>query len=142
MSDLRFPKKRKNGKKLSVTKVQELFNAAIRRRDWHCVMYHSPHAGQLEASHFFTVGGNAALRFHPDNCHTQCTKHHFSEFHLDNPLPYTRWMEKYIKNLEWMETHRKKTVKYNQANLEVIAELCINNKLRELKRFIESLIGE
>lgn len=142
MSDLKYPKKKRTKKKYTTAKVQDLFNAAIRRRDGHCVMYHSPHAGQLEASHFFTVGGNGAMRYHPDNCHTQCTKHHFSEYHMDNTLPYTRWMEKYVPNLEWMETHRKREVKYNQANLEVIADLCIHDKLRELKRFIESLIGE
>jgi hypothetical protein len=134
---LRFPKKQRKTKKLTPTKVQIEFNAAIRRRDCNCVMSHSEHSGQLQASHFFTVGGNGALRFYPPNVHAQCAKHHHNEFHHDNPMPYARWMQEHVQEFSWMEDNRKREIKYNQQVLSEILAYCMSDNLIELGFYIE-----
>lgn len=140
MPELKFPKKRKGPKKITVTKVQELFNAAIRRRDNCCMTAHSPCSGNLECSHFFAKGGNGSLRFYPPNCLTQCSAHHF-EFHQRNPMPYVRVVEARGK-LEWMEASRRKTIKYTQEVLRTVIAYCAKDDLRGLERYIEELIGD
>lgn len=134
---LRFTKKQRKTRKLTISKVQMEFNAAIRRRDGACVMCHSEHAGPLQASHFFTVGGNGAMRFYPDNVHAQCAKHHHAEFHHDNPLPYARWMEANVQSFSWMEDNRKREIKYNQQVLAEILAYCQADELVELGLYIE-----
>jgi len=134
---LRFPKKQRKVRKLTIAKVQQEFNAAIRRRDHSCVMYHSEHSGPLQSSHFFTVGANSALRFYPPCAHTQCMKHHYSEFHHDNPMPYARWMQENVPEFAWMEDNRKREIKYNQQVLEEILAYCLSDNLIELGFYIE-----
>lgn len=134
-------KTKKAARKITVSKVQTIFNAAIRRRDGMCVMA-GDHAGNLECSHFFTVGGNGALRFYPPGAHTQCTSHHHAEFHNDNPLPYTRWMQVNVAELDWMEDHRKTIIRYSQPTLHAIAEYCKKDAMVQLQQFIEALIKE
>lgn len=138
MSDLKFPKKKRGAKKLTASKVQEYFNAAIRRRDNCCMTAHSPCAGSLECSHFFAKGGNGSLRFYPPNCITQCTGHHF-EYHNRNPMPFVRIVESHGR-LEWMETARRKTIRYTQEVLRTIAEMCQKDMLYDLTKYIEELI--
>lgn len=141
MSDLAFPKKPKKSKKAKLTpaKVQPFFNTAIRRRDMHCVMTHSECSGNYEASHFFAVKSNGALRFYPPNVHTQCSRHHLAEYHNDNPLPYVEFMMG-LPELEWMEQVRKRTVKYSQETLATILSLCKADDLEGVKVLIERLI--
>lgn len=105
-------------------------------------MTHSAHAGNLEASHFFTVGANGALRFYPPNCHTQCTKHHKAEYHEDSPIPYTDWMRANVPELDWMDAHRKITIRYGQPVLREIEDLCKRDRLDEVQALIEILIKE
>jgi len=138
MADLKFPKKKRAKKKLTVSKVQELFNAAIRRRDNCCMTAHSPCSGNLECSHFFARGGNGSLRFYPPNCFTQCSAHHF-EYHNRNPMPLVRVIESYGK-LEWMEAARRKTIKYTQAVLETVAAYCLKDQMRDLTKYIEGFL--
>lgn len=137
-----FPKHKKpKAPKLTLPKVQVEFNAAIRRRDQWCIMSHSACAGKLEASHFFAVGGNSSLRFYPPNCHTQCTAHHQAEFHNNNPLAYTEWMQANVPQLEWMRVARKREIKYTQDRLKEILALCKSDQLEALALYIEALLG-
>jgi hypothetical protein len=128
-------------RKIKISKVQTLFNEAIRRRDGSCVMA-GPHSGNLECSHFFTVGGNGCLRFYPHCAHTQCTSHHVAEFHHGNALPYVRWMQVNVAKLDWMEDVRKTIIRYSQPNLRQIAEYCRTDQLGQLAEYIEDLIRE
>lgn len=139
---LKFPKKNKRPKKTPIARVQKVFNEAIRRRDGFCVMDHSGHAGNLEASHFFSVGANGSLRFYPPNVHCQCTKHHKAEFHNDNPLPYADWMRAHVPELEFMEQNRKRIIRYTQPIRDRIEELCKADRLDELQDLITSMILE
>ena len=144
MGDLAFPKKPRKPKpkkkripKLTVTKVQAEFNAAIRRRDIYCVT--SGSQDSLQASHFFEVGGSSALRYHPDNVHSQSAGEHLT-FHNRNVMPYTRWMEANT-DLEWLERARTRSIKYSQSVLYDIMAMCKADKLDDLRIYIEGLIG-
>ena len=132
--------KRPKKKKLTPAKVQAIFNTAIRRRDGGCVTNDVTCKGRLECSHFFTRGGNGGLRFHPDNAHAQCSNHHF-EYHNRNPLPYTRWMEEHV-SIPALEALKTKTVRYTQPVLKEIVRLCDEDKLDELKEYVESLMED
>lgn len=143
---LKFPRSGKKPKvskkgKLTAAKVQPIFNAAIRRRDGGCVMIHSDHRGNLEASHFFAVGSNSALRFYPPNVHCQCSKHHVAEYHNDNPMPYVDWMQENVTQFVWMERNRKKSIRYTQEVLQKIRMLSETDNLSELQTYIEELIN-
>lgn len=138
---LKRTKRTKRLSSIKISKVQTLFNESIRRRDGMCVMA-GGHNGNLECSHFFPVGGNGCLRFYPPNAHTQCSSHHVGEFHNGNTLPYGRWMEVNVSQLEWMEDHRKTIIRYSQPTLRIIADYCRRDCIYELTSFIETLIQE
>lgn len=134
-----FPKPKKTKKKkLTPKKVQEYFNAAIRRRDGRCM---TPFycKGALQASHFFAVGGNGGLRFHPANCWTQCAGCHF-EWHNRNPMRFFDLMRKKPEKLTWLENHRTRTIKYTQEVLQRISELCLQDRLDVLEDYICDLL--
>ena len=132
--------KKKKVKKLTVTKVQDAVNKAIRERDGQCINSDGSCCGRLEASHFFGKGGNGGLRFYPMNIHGQCSKHHF-DHHQRNPLCYVRWMQENCpEELEWMETARKRVVKYSQPVLRDILSMAKRGALDELTEYIRALI--
>ena len=138
MSGLKFPKSKPKKRKLTVYKVQIAFNAAIVRRDGSCVT--SGGRDNLQCSHFFAVGGSSSLRFYPPNAHAQTAGEHIN-FHNRDVLPYVRFMEAYVPELEWMERARKSSIKYSQPILEQILEYCQHDELEELQEFIEGMIG-
>lgn len=131
---------RKN--KISLSKVQESFNAAIKRRDGSCMVRdYEPCCGQLECSHYYTVGSSPALRFYPLNAWTQCQLHHWKHhniwkaadpFSYESHLKRTQWMK-----TEFMETHRYSYIKYTDDLKAEIIRLCNADKLDELQRLIE-----
>jgi hypothetical protein len=126
--------------KLTAAKVQKLFNEAIRKRDNGCINK-GECSGNLECSHFYPVGGNSGIRFHPDNAHTQCSRHHF-DHHNRDPLMYVRWMERYKPEvLEKLEIMRHNAIRYNQSTLREIKALCKSGDLDTLRELIESLHG-
>ena len=85
---------RKN--KISLDKVQEAFNSAIKRRDMRCMIRDfEPCCGQLECSHYYTVGSSPSLRFYPPNAYAQCQKHHLKH-HLNS---YLELMKKFPRCL-------------------------------------------
>ena len=126
--------------KISIDKVQEAFNSAIKRRDCRCMVKDfEPCYGQLEASHFFTTGGNPALRFYPLNCYCQCQRHHWKH-HNDKNCGY--WYENWMK--EWhladydkMIFLRHRYIKYDDELKAEIIRLCNADKLDELQKLIE-----
>jgi hypothetical protein len=95
--------------------------------------------GALQASHFFAVGGNGGLRFHPGNCWTQCAGCHF-EWHNRNPVKYFELMYAFPERFDWLQRNRTVPVKYTQERLNRIAELCVQDKLIELEEYINNLI--
>ena len=132
--------KKKKVKKLTVTKVQDAVNKAIRERDGQCINSDGSCCGRLEASHFFGKGGNGGLRFYPLNIHGQCSKHHF-DHHQRNPLCYVRWMQENCpEDLEWMESARRRVVKYSQPVLRDILDMARRGALDELTEYIRALI--
>lgn len=126
--------------KISIDKVQEAFNSAIKRRDCHCMIKDfEPCYGQLECSHFFTTGGNPALRFYPPNAYAQCSKHHWKH-HNDKKCScwYENWIkENHLEDYDKMVLMRHKTIKYTDELKAEIIRLCNADKLDELKELIE-----
>ena len=129
---------RKN--KISLDKVQEAFNSAIKRRDMRCMIRDfEPCCGQLECSHYYTVGSSPSLRFYPPNAYAQCQKHHFNHHNkLDDSMMYQDWLdENYPKEAEYMQTVRSRYIKYTDDLKAEIIRLCNADKLDELKTLIE-----
>lgn len=124
--------------KISLTKVQKAFNAAIKRRDCRCMVRdYEPCGGQLECSHFFSVGSSPSLRFYPPNAWTQCQKHHWNHHNKGVPF-YMEWIG-YYHFMEWqlMESLRHRYIKYTDDLKAEIIRLCNADKLDELKELIE-----
>lgn len=128
---------------ISITKVQTAFNEAIRRRDVICrVRDENPCKGSLQCSHFYPVGSNSTLRFYPHNAFGQCAGHHLSH-HNRNPAFYCRWItETYPSQVSYMESVRKKTIKYSQEVLRTIYTLCEDDNLIDLEEYIRSLLKD
>lgn len=126
--------------KIPLEKVQEAFNAAIKRRDGRCMVRdYEPCCGGLECSHFFTVGSSPALRFYPPNAYAQCQKHHWNHHNKkESAEVYERWMhENNFPDCADMESMRNKYIKYtNELKAEII-KLCNEDRLEELKTLIE-----
>ena len=135
--------KKKKVKKLSVAKVQDAVNKAIRERDETCVVRDGRHtcAGILTASHYYAVGGNSTWRFYPPNIHAQCFGHHGIHERGQEPFFYRRWMQEYFQeDLEFMETNWNASVKYSQPVLRDILDLARRGALDELTEYIRALI--
>lgn len=129
---------RKN--KISLDKVQEAFNSAIKRRDMRCMIRdYEPCCGGLECSHFYTVGSSSALRFYPFNAWAQCQRHHFNHHNkIDDSMMYQDWMdENHPKEFAYMQTVRSRYIKYTDELKAEIIRLCNSDRLDELKSLIE-----
>lgn len=129
---------RKN--KISLNKVQEAFNSAIKRRDRRCkIQDYEPCSGELECSHFFSVGSSPALRFYPLNAWTQCQKHHWNHHNKKEWADaYEDWLRRnHLEELETMEGMRHRFIKYTDELKAEIIKLCNADKLDELKELIE-----
>jgi len=134
-----FPKKSK-ARKLTVSKVQILFNEAIRRRDVACITCHATE--NLQSSHFIAVGGSGGLRFYPPNAHAQCCGCHRFVFHMGDVMPYVNWMRSNVDELDWMDANKKGEIKYNQAVLSIIKALCESDQLDDLTKYIEGKLSQ
>jgi len=130
-------------RKISLTKVQEAFNSAIKRRDGQCMIRdYEPCSGELECSHFYTVGSSPSLRFYPLNAWTQCQRHHWKHHNVwiigSEYISYQRWLEENCKQgLEKMERLQYRYIKYTDELKAKIIRLCNADKLDELKELIE-----
>lgn len=126
-------------RKISIEKVQQAFNAAIKRRDRRCMVRdYEPCEGELECSHFFTTGASPALRFYPQNAYAQCSKHHWNHHHLCNRNTYSDWMwENHVDDIEIMRELRNRYIKYTDELKAKIIRLCNEDRLDELKTLIE-----
>ena len=130
-------------KKLSVSKVQDAVNKAIRERDEYCRVPDGrhEHAGVLTASHFFAVGGCSVFRFYPPNIHAQCFGHHGIHERKQDPFFYRRFMELHEKEgLEFMEQNFFKSIKYHQETLKTVYEYASKKDLEGLRKYIEELL--
>lgn len=131
---------RKN--KISLDKVQEAFNAAIKRRDGRCMIRdYEPCCGQLECSHFYTVGSSPALRFYPPNAYAQCSKHHWkhhNKWTCDDPWSYDSFLfMNHEEDIGVMGHLATRYIKYTDELKAEIIRLCNADKLDELKELIE-----
>lgn len=129
---------RKN--KIPIKKVQIAFSNAIKRRDCRCMIKdYEPCFGALECSHYFTQGGNPSLMFYPPNAYAQCHRHHYNHHNKKECSEvYKNWLEMYkALDLQYMESHRNKIIKYTDELKAKIIELCNADKLDELKELIE-----
>lgn len=126
--------------KISLSKVQEAFNSAIKRRDRRCMVSdYEPCSGELECSHYFSVGSSPALRFYPLNAYAQCSKHHWNHHNKkESANVYEQWMhENNFPDCVDMESMRNKYIKYTDDLKAEIIRLCNADKLNELKELIE-----
>lgn len=128
--------------KISIDKVQEAFNSAIKRRDGRCMVRdYEPCCGDLECSHFHSVGSSPSLRFYPPNAYAQCRRHHWS--HHNAWRPCDDWSyESYMNDLhagdvERMRGMRHKHIAYTDDLKSEIIRLCNADKLDELRELIE-----
>ena len=128
--------------KIPIEKVQEAFNAAIKRRDCRCMVKdYEPCSGQLECSHFYTVGSSPSLRFYPLNAYTQCQKHHWNHHNKEEPF-YMNWIAEFHKmDFFWMLTAKNRYIKYTDELKAEIIRLCNEDKLEELKELIEQRLS-
>lgn len=125
--------------KISLDKVQDAFNAAIRRRDSACMVRdYEPCSGPLECSHFHTVGGNPALRFYPPNAYAQCQRHHWNHHNRKGSF-YAEWLDaRHPADSRYMLDKRHAHIKYTDELKSEIIRLCDADRLDELKGLIES----
>lgn len=126
--------------KISIDKVQEAFNAAIKRRDCRCVIRDfEPCEGHLECSHYYTVGSSPAIRFHPMNAWTQCQAHHWRHHHaMESRHTYFKWMtENRPEDLARLDGMRHRFIRYTDALKTEIIRLCNDDRLDELQKLIE-----
>ena len=124
--------------RLTLSKVQEIFNRAIRNRDEKSVL--SLQRDDLQASHFMARGGSSALRYYPPNVHSMTAGEHYT-FHNRDPLPYAEWMQVNVPELGWMKRARKVSVTWNQCDLEKIVSCCTAGAWRELTMYVENRIN-
>ena len=128
--------------KISIDKVQEAFNSAIKRRDGRCMIRdYEPCCGQLECSHFYTVGSSPALRFYPPNAYAQCSKHHWKHHNVwacDDPYSYDSFLLcNHEQETNQMGSMAYRYIKYTDDLKAEIIRLCNADKLDELKELIE-----
>lgn len=123
--------------KIPISKVQDAFNSAIKRRDGRCLIKdYEPCCGALECSHFFTVGASPSLRFYPLNAYTQCSRHHFNH-HQGGSLYSDFMMDFHQADLDKMLSMKNRIIKYTDDLKRQIIKLCNEDKLDELKMLIE-----
>lgn len=128
--------------KIPIQKVQEAFNSAIKRRDCRCMIKdYEPCYGQLECSHYYTVGSSPSLRFHPLNAYAQCQKHHWKHHNVWNKndeWSYDSFMWKKNSTVA-RDLEQKKFffIKYTDELKAEIIRLCNADRLDELKELIE-----
>ena len=132
--------------KIPIEKVQEAFNDAIKRRDGRCIVRdYEPCCGQLECSHFYSVGSTPGLRFHPANAWTQCTKHHWNHHNAwkeEDSWSYTSYMkELHAEDLQNLESLRFKSIKYTDELKAEIISLCNADRLDDLRVLVERELG-
>ena len=127
-------------RKIPLDKVQDAFNAAIRRRDSKCMVRdYEPCSGPLECSHFHTVGGNGSLRFYPPNAYAQCQRHHWNHHSKPDCRFYETWiLENHKEDAEKMESLRHRFLRYTDELKSEIIRLCDEDRLDDLKSLIES----
>ena len=126
--------------KISIDKVQEAFNAAIKRRDMRCMIRdYEPCEGGLECSHFYTVGSTPSLRFYPPNAYAQCSKHHWNHHNKkESANMYGDFLSYgHLDDKGKMFYMRNKYIKYTDELKAEIIRLCNADKLDELKELIE-----
>ena len=124
--------------KISIAKVQDAFNAAIKRRDCRCVVRDfEPCAGNLECSHFYTVGANPTIRFYPLNAYAQCQKHHWNHHNKNEKFYHDYMINNHQQDMKRMEGMRKRFIDYTDELKAEIIRLCNSDKLDELRELIE-----
>lgn len=127
-------------KKISLNRVQEAFNSAIKKRDRICrVRDFSPCCGSLECSHYFGVGAYPSLRFYPKNAYAQCAYHH--RLHHNGKKFYKEWIQEQ-PFFEKMDSMKNRYIKYTEELKAEIIMLCNSGRLEELEKLIEKEIEE
>jgi len=85
--------------------AQQAFNAWVRERDrgQPCISCGKYHSGQLHAGHYRTTKAAPELRFHPLNCHSQCSP--CNNYLSGNIVEYRKILAKKIgkSSLQWLE---------------------------------------
>lgn len=130
-------------KSVSTLKVelQKVFNTYIRLRDTEydkgkaffvCVSCDTPKdLDQMHAGHFWSVGGNEAVRFDEDNCHAQCIR---CNMHLHGNL-----LEYRVKLIRKIGQQRFDTLEIRRHNRSKMMAFEIEVLIDDYKSKIERL---
>jgi hypothetical protein len=100
--------------------TQRVVNKYIRMRDAELGCISCSRGGCDEAGHFWAMGANGALRYHPDNLNGQCTS--CNRWKSGNPLEYRLALVKKIgvKRVDWLDEHHHDIKKWQREELEEI----------------------
>ena len=115
--------------------LQIIFNTFIRERDknQNCISCDCEMKGRKgDASHYFSVGANANLRFNEDNCHLSCVP--CNQFKHGNLIEYGIRLPFRIgyRAFKELEESRNKVVKYSIEEIKEKIKL-YKSKIKELK---------
>lgn len=126
---------------ISITKAQNAFNSAIKRRDCRCMVRdYEPCNGQLECSHFFKTSSASCLRFYPPNAYAQCQKHHYRHHNGNINFYHDFMMSRHPSDFVYMNQKKHCIIKYTDELLKRIITLCNADKLDELAGLIEDML--
>ena len=102
--------------------VQYKINKFIRDRDIENGCISCENGKVEEAGHFWSVGANSFIRYHPDNIHGQCGS--CNRWKSGNLLEYRLALIKKIgiKRVEWLDIHHKDGHKFTREELSDILD--------------------
>jgi len=110
-----------------VKKLQPIFNKFIRLRDEGKPCISCGEYKELQAGHFFAVGGYAGLRFDEDNVHGECSKCNcFDESHL---ISYSENLKEKIGEYDYnllkqrAKDYKKNGYKFGRGELRELIEV-------------------
>ena len=117
-----------------VSKCQAAFNAFVRERDYAlpCISCGRMTGAKRNAGHYLSVGAHPELRFHEDNCHSQCE--HCNSWKSGNQAEYrVRLIEKIgLERVEALEGPHP-PAKWTREQLQTMAAE-YRAKTRELQK--------
>lgn len=104
--------------------AQKEFNRYIRLRDKDepCISCRKPlRHGNIDASHFYSVGGYPRLRFNEDNCHSACV--YCNRYLHGNISEYTIRLPKKIGLDRFEQLHRERNLEPLKLTIEEIKDI-------------------
>jgi hypothetical protein len=121
---------------------QKVFNEFIRLRDqkdgfFTCISCQvSKPIAQMNAGHYWSVGGHTAVRFDEDNCHGQCIA--CNKFKHGNLINYTLNLIKKIGQARYDKLEQKR---FNKSKMMVFEVQLLTDLYREKVKTLKNNFG-